>query len=207
MTEIQNKPAHFETYIQRGFLDNLPRKIIINPEYIEFEDKNRVNAENSKLYWKDFDGIRYGYERIRGYSFYIGLKRSIYVKDTNNNQIKISLTSLYKIRSKRNQEKYSEILHAIFDFFLNSYLGKIIQDVKSGETVTFGGVKVSAQQVEFNFKKESVNIDFLVLNIASYRTYFYIHSEADNEVGIRINFLEEWNSILLYSLIKNLLGK
>ena len=65
--------SHFETFIQRGFLDNSKRKIAINKECIEFEGKNLINPENSRLYWKDFDGIRYGYERIRGYYFYIGL--------------------------------------------------------------------------------------------------------------------------------------
>ncbi len=207
MNPIHNEPAHFETYIQRGFLDNAPRKIIINSEYIEFEDKNRVDAENSKLYWKDFDGIRYGYERISGYYFYIGLKRKIYIKDVNSNQIKISLTSLYKIRSKRNHQKFSEILQAIFDSFLSNRLKSLIEAVKSGETITLAGVKVSQQQVEFNYKEKLANIDLLVLNIATYKSYFYIYSEAENEIGIRINYLDDWNSALLYSIIKNLLKK
>jgi len=40
--------------------------------------------------------------------------------------------------------------------------------------------------------------------MASYKRYFYIYSEIDNEKGLRVDFLQDWNSMLLYSLIKNL---
>lgn len=205
MASSQTALSHFETFIQRGFLDNRERKVVITKEYIEFEDKNRIDSENSRLYWKDFDAIRYGNERIRGYSFYIGLKRQIFIQDSNKNQIKISLTSLYSFRHKKNHEKFSEILNTIFNSFLNSHVFTLIELVKSGQKITLAGVEVSKDEVAYHFKKELLKIDFLVLNIASYKSYFYIYSEIDKERSFRVNFLEDWNSMLLYSVIKNFL--
>lgn len=58
----QNTSPYFEAFIQRGFPDNIKRKVFVNEEYIEFEDKDRVDAENTRLYWKDFAAMRCGYE-------------------------------------------------------------------------------------------------------------------------------------------------
>lgn len=201
----QNTSTYFETFIQRSFLDNLKRKVFVNEEYIEFEDKNRVGVENARLYWKNFATIRYGYEWIRGYYFYIGLRRMIFIRDSDNNEIKISLTSFYNLRNKRNQEKFSEILGAIFKFFLTKHVAGLTKLIKDGQTISLSGIQISNEDITFNHKKELIRIDFLVLNIASYKRYFYIYSEIDKESGIRINFLEDWNSMLLYSVIKNIL--
>jgi hypothetical protein len=205
ISSSQNISPFFETFIQRGVLDNIKRKVFVNEEYIEFEDKNRVGAENVRLYWKDFAAIRYGYEWIRGYYFYIGLRRMIFIRDSYNNEIKISLTSFYNLRNKRNQEKFSEILGAIFKFFLTNHIAGLIKLIKHGQIISLSGIQISKEDITFNHKKELIRIDFLVLNIAAYKRYFYIYSEIDKERGIRINFLEDWNSMLLYSVIKNIL--
>jgi hypothetical protein len=164
--------SDFETCIQRGFLDNSRRKIIINKEYIEFEDKNLINSENSRIDWKDFDGIRYGYEQVRGFYFNIGWRRQIFIRDSAKKQIKIYLTSLYNFRNKWNQEKFSMILQAILNAFLTNHVAQLINLVKSGQIVSLAGTQVSKDEIVFNFKKELIKIDFLILNMASYRRYF-----------------------------------
>jgi hypothetical protein len=204
---MMNSSANFETFIQRGLFDNVKRKTTVNRDYIEFEDKNLIGAENSRLFWKDFDAIRYGYERIRGYSFYIGLRRKIYIRNKDHDEIKISIASVYNFRHKQRNREFSEILNAIFDFFLNDHVANLIKSIESGETLNLSKVQVSNSKVSFLIKKIEVDIDFLVLNMASYNRFFHIYSEADKEKTIRIDYLEDWNSMILYSVLKYFLKK
>ena len=70
MEEIQLK-------IKRGFLDNRERKLIINPEFIKFENKNSISDAYTQFNKDSIIEYRYGINWIEGLYFTIGREYQI----------------------------------------------------------------------------------------------------------------------------------
>ena len=69
-----------EITVKSSILDR-HRKLTIDENYIQFDDKDHVDAEPTRFEKENIIGIRYGVALISGYRFYIG---RIYCIDIKN---------------------------------------------------------------------------------------------------------------------------
>ena len=97
--------------IRSSILDR-DRYLIINPEFIQFDNTELKDAKPIKIPKSGISGFRFGVKPIRGYMFYIGSIFCIDVRGVNEQVIKLRLKSLYSIGRKELAEKYSSIIKA-----------------------------------------------------------------------------------------------
>ena len=94
----------------------------------EFDDKDLMSSQPTRLLKNDIAEWKYGIKWINGYQFTIGRIYCIDIRDSNNEVIKTRLKSIYGIRKKELSEKYSKIVNVLYDNFFydisGSYLDK-----------------------------------------------------------------------------------
>ncbi|MFT3823132.1 MAG: hypothetical protein QM731_04395 [Chitinophagaceae bacterium] len=191
-------PASFELLAHTGFFG--PKtKVTISPELISVHESGGFLQT---IYWKDFDKIKYGAQGINGYSFYIGTRRKIFIRDINNNEILLNLPSIYNIKSKLKQQQFSQILDALYRHFLLSYIDKLLAETGEGKMLTIGNVTIGPHSISYavNGKMYEVVINNIVLR--EYRGYFYIQDKTDPEKAVKVSFYEDWDAAILFAVVK-----
>jgi hypothetical protein len=202
MNQIVNQ---VELAVQQGFVHALKRKVIVNKEFIEFEVNDLENPDTCRIYWKDFKQIRYGVEMIKGYAFYIGRKHRIYIRDAHQNEIKINLISFYGIKRKQNHEDFCQLTNSIYDLFLKDSIYQRMDHVCNNGTETFEKVSINNSGIDFPYNKTMVSISWEEVVLREYHGYFFIQNKSQPEQAIKVSYLEDWNAVIIYSMIQSFL--
>lgn len=143
--------------------------LTISPEYFEYQ-----NISLSKF---EIDEIRYGVKAITGSMFRIGRIYCIDVKSLSGNIMKIRLKSLYGIRKKRLNEKFTSILDALWENFMQDLVEHFINLFRS--KVDFYLVGISFTQEGILPDKKSQVIPWNDLGTKNYSRYCAIFSKGN----------------------------
>ena len=138
MTQSLNNISNENTFIiKRGLLDNLPRKLTITPDFIEYQVKDTRINPFIRFEKDSIIGFRHGIKWIRGFEFTIGREYQIFIQDRNDKVLKIAFKTFYGLNNKALSETYSQILNKIWDNFFCP-----ITDEHSGLNISANGFNI-----------------------------------------------------------------
>jgi hypothetical protein len=199
---MENNGEKLEFMVRSTILDR-PRLIVIHPEYLEFDDQDRVSDVPTRFLRTDIEGLRYGIKPIRGYRFRIGRIYCIDVRDVNGRVIKIRLKSVYRVRLKLLNEKYLAIANALFRLYFHEMTLEYLAQFRDAQGVELLGVKLNNQGVLFDEKVGCVSWDFL--GTKRYWHYYTLYSEESPNNYRAFVFSDDWNAGVLRGLIETIL--
>jgi hypothetical protein len=196
------KSNKIELTIKSSIFDR-PRKLVIDRNFIEFEDKDRVGVMNSRFEKEEIEGIRYGVVVIWGYAFVIGRIYCVDVKSEKGGMIKIRIKSLYGINRKSLNNKYSKIINALFDYYYADVVRNYLGLFKNNLEFNLLGVIFTKDGIYLR-KNESL-IEWTDLGTKDYRTYYALFQKTNPNYYRAFEYLEEWNTIVLHSVSRHIL--
>ena len=179
------------------------RQLTIDPEYLEFDDNDLGSSLPVRFSKEEIEGIKYGVKGIRGYRFRIGRIYYIDIKSFSVEVIKIRLKSIYRIRIKRLEAKYGQILKVLFTYYFNEIARRYLEFFRAGESFELLGVRFSADGVLFDEKIGLIPWEFL--GTKKYWTYYALFSETNPEYYKAFNYVDQWNAAVLHSVTEGIL--
>ncbi|GGB05190.1 hypothetical protein GCM10011511_30660 [Puia dinghuensis] len=191
-----------EFTVRSTILDR-PRLLVINSEYIEFDDQDQVSVAATRFLRTEVEGLRYGVKPIRGYRFRIGRIYCIDVRDVSGKVIKIRLKSVYRVRLKLLEQKYLAIVNGLFRHFFHDMTRKYLEQFRDGQPVELLGVSLNSQGVLFDEKAGRISWNFL--GTKRYWHYYTLYSEEAPKNYRAFVFLDDWNAGVLRGLIEVIL--
>lgn len=138
-----------EINIKPNILDR-KRKLIINPDFISYEDSDGKDIPDTLLKKEEIWGFRFGIEPIKGYIFTIGWKYCIDIKRDDNRVMKIRFISLYKIRNLELRRKYFSIIDIFFATHQDNIINRYIESFNQHSFVEILGTTFKWNSVMFN---------------------------------------------------------
>lgn len=190
-------------FIVRSTIMDRPRQIVVDAEYLSFDDKNRVSDVPTRFLRTEIEGLRYGVKSIRGYTFRIGRIYCIDVRDVTGRVINIRIKSLYRVRLKLLNQKYLAITNALFQYYFHDITRKYLAQFRDGKAVELLGVNLNSEGVLFDEKVGRVSWYFL--GTKRYWHYYTLYSEEFPDKYRAFVFLDDWNAGVLRAVIEMIL--
>lgn len=208
--QIRNDMHEINQNIKRGFLDNRKRQLIIKPDFIQFENKDLISDSYTRFEKEEITALRYGIKWISGYQFIIGREYQIYIQSKDNQTLKINFKSLYGIRKTELNQLYSNIINAIWKFYFDEIIDRLLLKFQNGENIEVGQVHISEKGLTITssgiFKEQRKFISWENVGTRDYQTYFNIHSNEDvANINMGFSYLKDWNTAVLYSVVRTIL--
>jgi hypothetical protein len=188
--------------IKSSFLDR-GRQLIITDEYVEFDDNDLISAGPTKFLATDIVASRYGIKWIKGYQFVIGRIYCVDIKSNDDRIIKIRLKSLYGINGKKLNEKYVNIVNALYDHILDNISRNYLNQFAGSIEFEIMGVAFKSSGLVFVDKKKLIKWEDL--GTKNYSTYYALFSKSDPAIHKTSEYLRDWNTGILYSVSRQIL--
>lgn len=205
-TNIEEK----KLIIKRGILDNSPRQLIINPEFIKFETEN-LRSDLITIFEKhEIKDYQFGIRWIRGIEFTIGREYQILIRNHENKIIKISFKSYYGYKKTELHKLYAHILKEIWSNFFSEIADNFLEKFNRNETFTIGDVIFTKDDLTINisgiFTTDKSRIVWNKVRTKDYSTYFAIYSiENPKDINRGYSYLNDWNTEILYCVVRTIL--
>jgi hypothetical protein len=198
------------TTIKRGFFDNLKRSLIINKDFFEFRDKNLLNASPTRFNKNEISDFRFGVRWILGYAFYFGREYQVFIRNLNNEVVKVSFTSFYGVRQKKLNTLYSDIINSTWEFFFTDKAIECITKFNDGHEFAIAGVEIAQDGILLSspglIKEHRLFIPWNDVDLKYYNTHFVIHSKSNvRKFNFAYRYLETWNAWLLQIVLSQIL--
>ncbi|MGG9963854.1 hypothetical protein [Ferruginibacter sp. SUN106] len=171
------------------------KSLKINAEFLEFGEESLSKFEIAE--------IRYGVKAINGPSFRIGRIFQVEVKSVTGKIIKIRFQSVYQVRRKKLEEKYLQILNALFENYFNDIVGDFVKSFNDKIDFDILGVTFTQEGVILN--KNTATIEWLNLGTKNYWTYYSLFSKSDAHHNRSFYYLTDWNTIILQTVSRHIL--
>jgi hypothetical protein len=192
-----------EFTIVRGLFDTRKRSLIIDENFIIFENKDQNNDLFTIIKKEDITGIRYGIHFIKGYRLMIGREYQIFIRYKSNKELKIFFKLFYGRKLNEKHSLYSNIINELWNNFIadivKDYLGKF----KRNENIVISEVEVLKDRIRFD-KKEILLKD---LDLKKYHHHFMIFSKEDNYKNKMLYYLKDKDAVILLSVLTNIIKK
>jgi len=201
MTHPENT-SNLEFTLRSTILDR-PRKLILNPQYIEFDDQNKASEPPTRFLIGEIEAFRYGVKAIRGYRFRIGRIYSIDIRDTSGRIIKLRLKSIYRVRVKQLNKKYTAIINSVYQTYFHPLTLTHYEQFQAGRDVEILGVSINKDGVLYDPKVARISWDFV--NLKRYWHYYTLYSEEMPDRYRAFTPAEQWNASILRQLIQMIL--
>jgi hypothetical protein len=150
---------------------------------------------------KDISAFRFGVNWITGYKFTFGRQYIVQILDSENRISSVKLNSYYQIRRKAYGEIWSKIINQLWkNFFINTY--NYYHDLYSvKQEFTLADVKFHP----FGISWYDGSLFWNEIALSNYRTYFMIHHKDDLKKIKRCSFKNDWNALILQTLLKEII--
>jgi hypothetical protein len=188
--------------IKSSFLDR-DRQLIIDKDYIEFDNKDLISEPPTKFLKQDIVSFRHGVKWINGYQFVIGRIYCVDVLSSSGEAMKMRLKSLYGINKKKVTTKYSQIVNALYDNIFDHITKEYLKQFSESKEFEILGVRFTNDGLNIN-DKQGV-IPWEDLGTKSYSTYYALFSKAKPNRYKAFEFLNDWNTGILYSVSMQIL--
>lgn len=198
-----------EYIIRRGILDNAPRKLILNANYIQFQNKDSVDNPFTKFKASEIAEFRFGMKWI-SLDVIFGREYFIYIRNTEKKIIKINFSSYFGYKKTEYQNLYREIIFNLEKIYFGKIVDEYLKKYQNGENFLIGDVYFSKEYIKIKntgiFKEQEKNISWKNLRIKEYHSNLTIYSAENPKLINRgYSYLEDWNSLVLHSFIKSVL--
>jgi len=165
------------------------RILTIDPEYIQFDDKDLKEAKSTAIIKSEISGFRFGIKPIRGYQFNIGRIYCVDIRGIEGQFIKLRLKS--------------SIINALYDYYLDTFILKYLKQFSNNEEFEIAGVIFNDDGVIFN-KKVGL-IKWFDLGTTAYYSYYTLYSKQHPTKYKAFEYLNDWNTGILYSVSRQIL--
>lgn len=195
--------------IQRSFLDNYKRDLHLHPEFIRFEDKDLKNDGFTSFKANEIKEFRYGVVLYQ-YDIVFGREFQLYIRNFDNEVLKINFKSYFGIKKHEYHELYAEIINTLWNLYFKQKVLDFIRDFEEGKTFYIGDVNVNSEGVIISISKLLKQEKKLILwndvGIRKYTTYISIYSlENPSDFNRGYSYKEDWNTFVLWEVMKNIL--
>lgn len=202
-----NKIVDFN--IKRSLFDNLNRKLSISKDFLKFQNKDM--RENPYTTFEKDEIIEYRFG-IRWISFEItyGRDYQIFVRSKKGEVLKINFKSFFGKNKKEYHQKFNDILDVLWDNFFAEIAQYFLKKFKNNESFKIGNVEFDENGITIDVsgiaKINKTKILWKDVRTKNYYTYFAIYSsESPSEINRGYNYLEDWNTGILYSVLRTIL--
>ena len=195
-------PKRFEVSVKSSIMDR-ERQLLIDPFFLAFDDRDLVDAEPSRFEKEDIIEIRYGVRAIRGYMFNIGRIFCVDIRNESGAIITIRIKSIYGVRIRKLGMKYSAIIHALFENYFEDLVWHYINMFRNNFPFELLGIGFREQGLVL--KTSDFIIPWEDLGTRDYLTYYALYSKSNPQRHRTFNYLEDWNTGILYSVSRNIL--
>lgn len=195
--------------IRRSFIDNAKRKLILNENYFEFENKDHIGNEFTRFEAKDIVAFRYGINWIE-YILNFGREYIIEVQNRNGKILKVSFSSYFGINLKEKTQNYAKVVDSLWDFYFEKIILEFLEKFKTGNSIIIGEVKIENSGIiirpDNGISRKETFIEWNKVKTRRYRTYYSIFStENPAKINRGYSFKSDWNTAVLYSVIEQIL--
>lgn len=195
--------------IRRSFFDNHDRALHIHPEFIKFEDKDLANNSFTTFSSSDIKEFRYGIHWYR-YHFVFGREYQFYIRNFNNEVLKIRFVTYFGRKKKEFNLLYENILNSLWNLYFRNQAEAFLSEFERGESFQIGEVNINPEGIIIIVsgirKQEKKLIAWHDVRTHSYITYFSIYSfENPREIHRGYLYKEDWNTYVLYSVVRTIL--
>ncbi|MEN4760537.1 hypothetical protein ABEG63_09410 [Chryseobacterium sp. C39-AII1] len=190
-----------EFTIVRGLFDTRKRSLIIDENFIKFENKDHNNDLFTILNKEDIAGIRYGIHFIDGYKFTIGREYQFFIRDKSNKELKIFFKLFYRRKLDEKHQLYCDIIDELWDKIIGNICYDYYLKFKNNEKFNVSGIEIVEDRIRFD-KKE---ILFNDLELKQYHHHFMIFSRNDNYKNKMLYYLKDKDAVILFSVLKTII--
>jgi hypothetical protein len=177
------------------------RNLKFHPDFLEFDDNDRIDSTSTKFEKESIVKFKFGIKWLNGYAFTFGRIYCVDVENIHGKQIKLRLKSIYGINLKSLSEKYSIIVDSLQDYYFDEISRKYLNDFSNNIIFKINNIEYDIYGI--NFEKKS--IPWEDLQTKNYRNYFSIYSKSDNTKHILIDYMNDWNGTVIYSVTRKIL--
>lgn len=198
-----------EFIFKRSFTDGKQRRLIFNEENFKFEDKDFGNYLFTIFDKEEITDYRFGIRWIR-FEFTYGREYQIFVRNKENKVIKISFKSYFGRKKNILHKLYSDILTELWNYYFEDIINNFIDKHNKSEEFSIGDVLFTKDNIELNisgiFNQKKIVIPWDKIRTSAYYSYFSIYSiDNPSEINRGYSYKEDWNTNVLYSVIRTLL--
>ena len=195
---------------KRSFSDGANRELIINKNFLKFADKDFENPytifEKNEI--KDY---RFGIRWIR-FELTYGREYQIYIRNFENQVIKLSFKSYFGRKKQELHNLYVDILDELWERYFSYNVDELLSKYDNNEEFTIADVYFKKKGIELNisgiFNQKRVEIVWENIRTKNYHTYFSIYStENPADLNRGYNYKEDWNTNVLYSVLRTILKR
>ncbi|WP_155845713.1 hypothetical protein [Chryseobacterium gregarium] len=190
-----------EFTIVRGLFDNRKRSLIIDENFLKFENKDRTNDFFTIINKEDIAGIRYGVHFIKGYSFYIGREYQIFIRTQTNKELKIYFKLFYGRKLNEKHQLYCDIIDELWKNFIGHITDAYLENLKNKKEVNIAGIDIFNDRIRFHRQE----ILFEDLDIRRYRHHFMIFSKQDNYKNKMLYHLKDKDAVILLDVLTKII--
>ncbi len=196
---------NLEFTIRRGILDNAPRKLILNPEYIKFENNDSITNLNTTFYKDEISEFRFGMKWI-SLEVTFGREYFIYIKNKESKVLKINFRTYFGNKKTEYQNLYREIIINLEKLYFGDIVDKYLKMFVENENFQIGEANFSKENISMKVNGTEKAISWDKVKFKEYYTYFAIYSSENPEsINKGFYYLEDWNSLVLNSVLKSIL--
>jgi hypothetical protein len=198
-----------EFTIKRGITDNAPRKLILNPKFIQFESNDLTTNLYTIFDKNEISEFRYGMKWIT-FKITFGREYFVYIKNNQNKIIKINFATYFGRRKKEYHKLYSDIVQNLREIYFNEKVIELLKKYEKNEEFTIGevafnkdGIKIKVSGIVSLAEK---TIEWNNIRTKTYISYFSIYSaEEPSKTNRGYSYLNDWNTSVLYSVLRTIL--
>ena len=205
---MKNKDLEFT--IRRGILDNAPRKLILNPEFIKFESNDLVTNLYTIFQSKEIAEIRFGMKWI-SFEVTFGREYLIFIRNTEKKVIKINFKTYFGNKKTEYQNLYRDIVVKLEELYFGKIVDDYLEKYEKRENFQIGEVFFTKDNIKIAvsgiLKETERIISWENIRIKEYYSYIALYSAEDPEnINRGFSYLEDWNSLVLCSFMKSVLN-
>lgn len=186
--------------IKSDFFDR-KRELTFHPDFLEFDDNDKIDGISTKFEKESITKFKFGIKWLNGYAFTFGRIYCIDIENKHGKQIKLRLKSIYGINLRSLTEKYANIVDSLQDYYFDEISRKYLNDFSNNIIFKINNIEYDAYGVNF----EKYSIAWEDLQTKNYRNYFSITSKSDNSKYILIDYMNDWNGTVIYSVTRKIL--
>ena len=198
-----------EFKIKRGFLDNALRKLILNPNYISFENSDLVSKPFTRFETNEIAEFRFGMKWI-SLNVTFGREYFIFIRNNEEKIIKVNFKTYFGRKKTEYQNLYREIIVNLEKLYFANIVEEYLKKYQRKESFQIGDVYFSKDNIKINVSQILTNNEKIInwkdLRIKEYQTYLTIYSSEDpKNINRGFSYLDDWNTLVLCSFLKNII--
>lgn len=196
--------------IKRSFLDNYKRNLHLHSDFISFEEKDSTKNGITSFKIDEIKEFRYGVTLYQ-YDIVFGREFQLYIRNFDNEILKINFKSYFGIKKHEYHELYAKIINTLWNLYFKQKVLAFIKDFEEGKTFYIGDVNFNSEGVVISISKLLKQEKKLILwndvGIRKYTTYISIYSlENPLDFNRGYSYKEDWNTFVLWNVIENIIA-